>query len=64
MTYQKLPKGWTVEETRFMWALVDPSGVRRSFGLTEEVVRNAIFLQKEYYTGETRIVDTGSFVEL
>ena len=64
MTYQKLPEGWTVEETRFMWALVDPTGTRRSFGLTEEICRNAIHLQKEFYKGETRIVETGSFVEL
>ena len=64
MTYQKLPKGWTVEETRFMWALVDPTGTRRSFGLTEEVVRNAIHLQKEFYQGETKVVDPGRSVDL
>ena len=64
MTQQQLPEGWTVEKTRFMWALVDPTGTRRSFGLTEEICRNAVFLQKEFYEGETRVVDTGSFVEL
>lgn len=64
MTYQKLPKGWAVEETRFMWALVDPTGTRRSFGLTEEAARNAIHLQKEFYKGETTVVETGKFVEL
>ena len=44
MTQQQLPEGWTVEETRFMWALVDPTGTQRSFGLTEEICRNAIHL--------------------
>ena len=64
MTCQKLPEGWTVEETRFLWALVDPTGTRRSFSLTEEAARNAIHLQKEFYKGDTTIVDVGKFVEL
>lgn len=42
-----LPEGWTVEPSRFMWALCK-DGQRRSYGLTEEVVRNAIFLQPEF----------------
>ena len=42
-----LPSGWTVEPTRFMWALCK-DGERRSFGLTEEIVRNAIDLQPEF----------------
>lgn len=61
---QPLPNGWTVEETRFLWALVDPSGTRRSFGLTEEAVRSAIHLQKEFYTGDATCIDPGKFVEL
>ena len=60
----QLPEGWTVEETRFMWALVDPTGTRRSFGLTEEVVRNAIHLQKEFYQGEATVTDPGKAVDL
>ena len=64
MTQQQLPEGWTVEKTRFLWALVDPSGIYRSFGLTEEVVRNAVHLQDEFYQGQRTIVDTGKFVEL
>lgn len=59
-----LPEGWTVEETRFMWVLVDPTGARRSFGLTEAAVRSAIDLQKEFHTGETIVTDPGNFVEL
>ena len=47
MTTQ-LPQGWTVRQTRFLWALVDPSGTDRSFGLTEAIVRNAIHLQPEF----------------
>lgn len=45
---KQLPTGWTVRKTRFMWALVEPSGKDRSFGLTEEIVRNAINLQPEF----------------
>lgn len=45
---KQLPEGWTVRKTRFMWALVEPSGKDRSFGLTEEIVRNAIDLQPEF----------------
>ena len=45
---RQLPSGWTVRKTRFMWALVEPSGKDRSFGLTEEIVREAIDLQPEF----------------
>lgn len=45
---RQLPEGWTVRKTRFMWALVEPSGKDRSFGLTEEIVRDAIDLQPEF----------------
>ncbi len=45
---KQLPEGWTVRKTRFMWALVEPSGQDRSFGLTEEIVREAIDLQPEF----------------
>jgi len=45
---RQLPQGWTVRKTRFMWALVEPSGKDRSFGLTEEIVRAAIDLQPEF----------------
>ncbi len=45
---KQLPTGWTVRKTRFMWALVEPSGKDRSFGLTEEIVRAAIDLQPEF----------------
>jgi hypothetical protein len=61
---RQLPEGWTVEETRFMWALVDPSGTRRSFGLTEEVVREAIDLQREFYTGPVTVIDSDKHVDL
>lgn len=45
---KQLPEGWTVRKTRFMWALVEPSGKDRSFGLTEEIVRDSIDLQPEF----------------
>ena len=45
---KQLPEGWTTRHTRFLWALVDPTGKDRSFGLTEEIVRNAIDLQSEF----------------
>ena len=45
---KQLPEGWTTRQTRFLWALVDPTGKDRSFGLTEEIVRNAIDLQPEF----------------
>jgi hypothetical protein len=60
----QLPEGWTVEETRFMWALVDPSGTRRSFGLTEEAVRGAVALQKEFYVGPVSVLDSEKHVDL
>jgi hypothetical protein len=47
-----------------MWALVDPSGTRRSFGLTEEVVREAIDLQREFYTGPVTVIDSDKHVDL
>ena len=47
----QLPEGWTTRQTRFMWCLVDPTGKDRSFGLTEEIVKNAIDLQPEFYQG-------------
>lgn len=45
---RQLPTGWTVRKTRFLWCLVDSSGKDRSFGLTEEIVRNAVDLQPEF----------------
>jgi len=60
----QLPEGWTTRQTRFMWALVDPTGKDRSFGLTEEAVRNAIHLQKEFYKGETVVIRTDKHVDL
>jgi hypothetical protein len=60
----QLPEGWTVEETRFMWALVDPSGTRRSFGLTEQAVRDAVALQKEFYVGHVSVIDSEKHVDL
>ena len=47
MTTQ-LPEGWTTRETRFLWCLVDPDGNDRSFGLTEEIVKDSVWLQKEF----------------
>jgi hypothetical protein len=60
MTTQ-LPEGWTVRQTRFMWCLVDPDGKDRSFGLTKEVVENAIHLQPEFYQGGETVRDPGSY---
>lgn len=56
---RQLPESWTVRKTRFMWALVEPSGQDRSFGLTEEIVREAINLQPEFggVVSSTRKVD-------
>ena len=45
-----LPEGWTACPSRFMWALFKGDEAR-SFGLTEEAVRNAINLQPEYFEG-------------
>lgn len=55
-----LPEGWTVCQTRFMWALCK-DGEKRSFGATEEAVRFAINLQPEYYDGEVTTRDPGSY---
>ena len=59
-----LPTGWTVRKTRFMWALVDPSGKDRSFGLTEEAVTSAVDLQPEFYQGETTAIAVDRHVDL
>jgi len=58
-----LPAEWTVEPSRFMWALCK-DGVRRSFGLTEEIVRNAINLQPEFGGQVLSVRDSGSHVDL
>jgi hypothetical protein len=47
-----------------MYALVDPTGKDRSFGLTEEIVKSAIDLQPEFYQGEVRRVTIDKHVEL
>lgn len=60
----QLPEGWTTRETRFLWALVDPEGNDRSFGLTEEIVRNAVWLQKEFYNGPVTVVEGSKHVDL
>lgn len=59
-----LPEGWTTRQTRFLWALVDPEGKDRSFGLTEEIVISAIDLQPEFHTGYARTVDLTKHVDL
>jgi len=59
-----LPAGWTTRQTRFMWALVDPTGKDRSFGLTEEIVKSAIDLQPEFYQGEATVVEVSKHVDL
>lgn len=58
---KQLPEGWTVRKTRFMWALVEPSGKDRSFGLTEEIVRNAIDLQPEFGSVALSKRDPGNY---
>jgi hypothetical protein len=58
-----LPQGWTVEPSRFMWTLLK-DGERRSFGLTEEIVRNAINLQPEFGGVVIATRDSGSYVDL
>jgi len=63
MTTQ-LPEGWTTRETRFLWCLVDPSGKDRSFGLTEEIVKNSVWLQPEFYQGETTVIKVDAHVDL
>jgi len=45
---REMPEGWTVRKTRFLWALVDPQGVERSYSLTEEVARNSVWLKPEF----------------
>ena len=56
----QLPQGWTTRQTRFMWALVDPDGVDRSFGLTEEAVAAAVWTRRssgeKCSHGETLVV--------
>ena len=44
----QLPPGWTTRQTRYLWALVDPDGVDRSFGLTEEAVARAVWTKEEF----------------
>lgn len=61
---RQLPEGWTTRETRFLWALVDPTGKDRSFGLTEEIVRNSIDLQPEFYQGEEIVIKVDKHVDL
>ena len=56
-----LPEGWATRKTRFLWALVDPTGKDRSFGLTEEIVRNAIDLQPEFGGTILSSRDPGSY---
>jgi hypothetical protein len=46
-----------------MWALCKDD-VRRSFGLTEEIVRNAINLQPEFGGQVFSVRDSGSHVDL
>ena len=58
-----LPKGWTVEPSRFMWVLCK-DGERRSFGLTEEAVRYAINLQPEFGAIVKSSLDIGHHVDL
>lgn len=58
-----LPEGWTVCETRFLWALCK-DGVKRSFGLTEEAVRFSINLQPEFYEGEVTTIERSQHVDL
>jgi hypothetical protein len=60
----QLPEGWTTRETRFMWALVDPEGNDRSFGLTEADVISAIGLQKEFYNGPVTVISGSKHVDL
>ena len=45
---QTLPQGWTIRQTRFMYALVDPQGIDRSFGLTAEAVTAAVWTKEEF----------------
>ena len=59
-----LPEGWTTRKTRFMWALVDPTGKDRSFGISEADVISAIDLQPEFYTGVARYVKVDKHVDL
>lgn len=52
-----LPRGWKVKPTRFLYCLYDNDGKPRSYGLTEAITRNAIYLQPEMgavaYTTQT-----------
>ena len=59
-----LPEGWTTRKTRFMWALVDPTGKDRSFGLTEEIVISAVDLRPEFYQGIVTRVNVDKHVDL
>ena len=58
-----LPEGWTVCETRFLWALCK-DGQKRSFGLTEEAVRFSINLQPEFYEGDAKVLTVDKHVDL
>jgi len=58
-----LPEGYTVEQTRFMWALCK-DGKRISFGATEAAVRNAVNFQPEFYEGVVSERELESYVEL
>ena len=60
----QLPEGWIVRETRFLWALVSPDGKDRSFGLTEEAVRDSVWLQPEFYTGPVTVIEGSKHVDL
>ena len=57
----QLPQGWTTRQTRFMWALVDPDGVDRSFGLTEEAVAAAVWTKEEFGGEVLTRRDPGSY---
>ena len=60
---QQLPEGYTVEQTRFMWALCK-DGKRISFGATEAAVRNAVGFQPEFYEGTVSERNLGTHVDL
>ena len=42
-----LPRGWKVKPTRFLYCLYDNTGKPRSYGLTADIAKNAIWLQPE-----------------
>ena len=60
----KLPTGWTTRQTRFMWALVDPEGKDRSFGLTKAIAESAIDLQPEFFKGQATTMNIDKHVDL